>query len=610
MCGIVGYIGEQQASDILIPSLKKLEYRGYDSAGVAILGDDGFLHLRRRAGKLINLDTSLHEEPIKGILGIGHTRWATHGPPSERNAHPHQVGGIAVVHNGIIENHAELRNELKALGADIQSDTDTELVAHLIDREIRQGAAFHEAIRKAVARIEGVYALAVTSKDHADELVAIRKSSPLIVGLGDGENFLASDVPAIIKYTNKVIYLEDGDFAVLRREGVTIYDMKGDEQKRMPKTIQWNPVAAEKEGHKHFMHKEIFEQPRSLISAVEGRINVEEANVQFPDSGLEMIDAREVQRVMLIACGTAWHAASIGRLYIEALSGIPCEVDLASEFRYRDPIVPPGSVCIVVSQSGETADTLAALREAKRLGAKSIAVCNVPESSIARTADAVCYTNAGPEIGVASTKAFVTQVAVLFLLGVWFGRRNGRLTADEAREHLEEITRMPFRIQEVLAVEDHIREIARWSKGTRGFLFIGRHLNHMIAMEGALKLKEISYLHAEGYAAGEMKHGPIALIDEEMMVIAIAPRMPTYDKMLSNIEEAKARGGKVLAICTRGDTTVATRADQLIEIPPCPPMMVPLLTVIPLQLLAYHIADLQGTDVDQPRNLAKSVTVE
>ncbi|MCB9478944.1 MAG: glutamine--fructose-6-phosphate transaminase (isomerizing), partial [Deltaproteobacteria bacterium] len=341
MCGIVGYIGEQQASDILIPSLKKLEYRGYDSAGVAILGDDGFLHLRRRAGKLINLDTSLHEEPIKGILGIGHTRWATHGPPSERNAHPHQVGGIAVVHNGIIENHAELRNELKALGADIQSDTDTELVAHLIDREIRQGAAFHEAIRKAVARIEGVYALAVTSKDHADELVAIRKSSPLIVGLGDGENFLASDVPAIIKYTNKVIYLEDGDFAVLRREGVTIYDMKGDEQKRMPKTIQWNPVAAEKEGHKHFMHKEIFEQPRSLISAVEGRINVEEANVQFPDSGLEMIDAREVQRVMLIACGTAWHAASIGRLYIEALSGIPCEVDLASEFRYRDPIVPP-----------------------------------------------------------------------------------------------------------------------------------------------------------------------------------------------------------------------------------------------------------------------------
>ncbi|MCL4234906.1 MAG: glutamine--fructose-6-phosphate transaminase (isomerizing) [Deltaproteobacteria bacterium] len=609
MCGIVGYIGHRNSVDVLMEGLRKLEYRGYDSAGVALLGD-GEILLRRSVGKLVNLEMSLRDDPLSSPVGVGHTRWATHGAPTEHNAHPHVVNGVAIVHNGIIENHTELREEFVAAGRDIKSETDTELVAHLIDIARSRGLGLLDAVREALSRVEGVYALLVVSTTEPDQIIAARKSSPLILGIGEGENFIASDVPALLRYTNRVIYLEDDDIALVRREGIQVWKLDGTPQQHTVKTIDMNPVAAEKEGHKHFMHKEIHEQPRAFIAAMEDRFQVPEGDVVFDGGGLEAINATEIQRIVLLACGTAGHAAQIGRYYIESIAGIPCEVDLASEYRYRDPIVEPGTLAIAVSQSGETADTLAALREVKRRGAQSIAVCNVPESTIARTADGVCYTHAGPEIGVASTKAFITQVAVLLLISIWLGRRNGNLSQKRAKELLEEMSHMPIRLQEVLASEPQVREIARWSRNMRGYLFIGRHANHWIAMEGALKLKEISYLHAEGYAAGEMKHGPIALIDEEMLIVAIAPASRVYEKMLSNLEEARARGGKLFAIVTRGRHSLHGRVDRLIEVPPCDELLTPILTVLPLQLLAYHIADLQGTDVDQPRNLAKSVTVE
>ncbi len=611
MCGIVGYLGEKNAVEILMHGLKKLEYRGYDSAGVAVIHEEK-IHLRRSVGKLINLEESLKEKPLAGHLGIGHTRWATHGRPSENNAHPHKVDEIVIVHNGIIENHRRLREELLEKGCVFQSDTDTEIVAHLINRASQSGLELLNAVQETLKVVEGVYALLVVSADDPDRIIAAKKSSPLLIGLGDTdeEYFLASDAPAILRYTRRVIYLEDMDIAQVGPDGVQIFDQNGEEVHRKVIRIEWSPIAAEKGGHKHFMHKEIHEQPQSIISSLEGRVNLGSGDVDFEGDGFNDIAVGEIQRMILIACGTAWHAAQIGRYYIETLAGIPCEVDLGSEFRYRNPIVPKGTYCVAVSQSGETADTLASLLEAKKQGAGSIAVCNVQGSTIARASDAVCYTHAGPEIGVASTKAFVTQLSVLFLLGIWLGRRNGHLSESQATEHLEEISKIPFRIQEILSRESKIRSIARATRNLKGFLYIGRHLNHYIALEGALKLKEISYLHAEGYAAGEMKHGPIALIDEEMLVIPIASQSHVYDKTLSNIEEARAREGKILSIVTKGDKQATAISDYSVEIGRCPELLAPMLNVVPLQLLAYHIADLRGTDVDQPRNLAKSVTVE
>jgi glutamine---fructose-6-phosphate transaminase (isomerizing) len=611
MCGIVGYLGDKDSVEIIMHGLKKLEYRGYDSAGVAIIHNDE-IELRRSVGKLVNLENVIKEHPLTGNLGIGHTRWATHGRPSEDNAHPHKVDDIVIVHNGIIENHRQLREELEKQGCVFQSDTDTEIVAHLINRASQSGLDLLYAVQDSLKHVEGVYALLVASADDPDRLIAAKKSSPLLIGLGDseGEYYLASDAPAILRYTRRVIYLEDMDIAQVGADGVHIFDHNGEEVTRKTVHIQWSPVAAEKGGHKHFMHKEIHEQPQSIISSLEGRVNLESGDVEFVDGGLEGINAREIKRIILVACGTAWHAAQIGRYFLETLAGIPCEVDLGSEFRYRNPIVPEGTVCIAVSQSGETADTLASLMEAKNQGAKCIAVCNVQGSTIVRSADAVCYTHAGPEIGVASTKAFVTQLSILFLLGVWLGRRNGKLKPEAAMEHLEEIARIPFRIQEILSQETKIRAIARATRNMKGYLFIGRHMNHFVALEGALKLKEISYLHAEGYAAGEMKHGPIALIDEEMLVIPIATKSHVYEKTVANIEEVRAREGRILSIVTKGDKQVPPISDYTLEIGNCPELLAPILNVVPLQLLAYHIADLRGTDVDQPRNLAKSVTVE
>ena len=611
MCGIVGYLGDKDSVKIIMHGLKKLEYRGYDSAGVAIIHNDK-IELRRSVGKLVNLENVIKEHPLIGNLGIGHTRWATHGRPSEDNAHPHKVDEIVVVHNGIIENHRQLREELEKQGCVFQSDTDTEIVAHLINRASRSNPNLVNAVQDSLKYVEGVYALLVASAADPDHIIAAKKSSPLLIGLGDseGEYYLASDAPAILRYTRRVIYLDDMDIAQVGADGVHIFDNDGEEVTRETINIQWSPVAAEKGGHKHFMHKEIHEQPQSIISSLEGRVNLESGDVEFVDGGLEDINAREIKRIILVACGTAWHAAQIGRYFLETLSGIPCEVDLGSEFRYRNPIVAEGTVCIAVSQSGETADTLASLLEAKNQGAKSIAVCNVQGSTIVRNADAVCYTHAGPEIGVASTKAFVTQLSILFLLGIWLGRRNGKLKAEAAMEHLEEIARIPFRIQEILSQETKIRAIARATRNMKGYLFIGRHMNHFVALEGALKLKEISYLHAEGYAAGEMKHGPIALIDEEMLVIPIATKSHVYEKTVANIEEARAREGRILSIVTKGDKQVPPISDYTLEIGNCPELLAPILNVVPLQLLAYHIADLRGTDVDQPRNLAKSVTVE
>ncbi|MBK9069632.1 MAG: glutamine--fructose-6-phosphate transaminase (isomerizing) [Myxococcales bacterium] len=607
MCGIVGYVGTRQATPLLVNGLRKLEYRGYDSAGVAVW-HDGKTHVVRCRGKLANLEARLATEPAPGCTGIGHTRWATHGRPSDENAHPHRVGSISVVHNGIIENHTALRAELMAAGAVFTSETDTEIVAHLVDRALAGGAPDLEvAVRRALAQVRGAYALVVMNEKDPSTLVAAKNASPMVVGLGEGENFIASDVTAILSETRRILFIEEDEIVVVRADSVRITDLAGNAKTREPKTITWSAMQAEKSGYKHFMLKEIHEQPNSVSDTLVGRVDLERADVSL--DGVEL-DVAGIKRIIFVACGTSYHASMVGEFMIESLARLPVEVELASEFRYRDPIVGPGDLVIAVSQSGETADTMGAVREAKAKGAKVLAVSNVLESSIPRLADYAFYTHAGPEIGVASTKAFTTQLIAMFLLAVHLGRRTGALSVARAGELLKHLIEIPGKMSEIVADTSGIQALARQYGNAKGCLFLGRGAQYPIALEGALKLKEISYIHAEGYAAGEMKHGPIALIDEHLPVVVLVPKNALYDKVVSNLTEVRARQGKVIAIATRGDTEIAAQTDAVIFIPATDPELVPILSVVPLQLLSYYVADFKGTDVDQPRNLAKSVTVE
>ena len=609
MCGIIGYVGEQQAADVIVDGLRRLEYRGYDSAGVAVL--NGGIHLRRAVGKLRNLANSLAAEPIEGSLGIGHTRWATHGRPTEPNAHPHVVGRVAVVHNGIIENHLALRAKLEAAGQVFSSETDTEIFSHLIDRAIKAGATLEDAVRAATDEVEGAYAIAVLDVERRDRVVVAKQQSPLILGVGEGETFCASDIPAILSHTRDVVFLEDGDMAVLTREGFDICRFDSGEAVERPVTrVQWSAVAAEKGGYKHFMLKEIHEQSRAITDTIRGRVSLEQGDVFIEELGLNAEELRSLRRIIIIACGTSWHAGLVGKHYLEQATRIPVEVDLASEFRYRDPIVDEQTLILAISQSGETADTLAALKEAQRRGARAAAIVNVIGSTIARTAGNVLYTHAGPEIGVASTKAFTTQMTALYLIAVKFGRMLGTLDVDSARALLKSLVEVPGEVSRAIELNANIRDVAYNYQQATSALYLGRGLLHPIALEGALKLKEISYIHAEGYAAGEMKHGPIALIDEHTPTVIAAPRGPSFEKTCSNLQEIAARHGPVIAVGDEGDDELVGLADAFLPVPKTSPWTAPLVTVIPMQLLAYHLADLKGTDIDQPRNLAKSVTVE
>jgi glucosamine--fructose-6-phosphate aminotransferase (isomerizing) len=591
-----------------VDGLRKLEYRGYDSAGVALLSDHGLQILRCR-GKLDLLDGLVRKESPKGKIGIGHTRWATHGRPSDENAHPHAYGGVAVVHNGIIENHLELRAGLKARGHHFSSETDTEIFAHLIADAGTSGSLL-DAVRAALSQVRGTYALGVLSERHPGQLVVAKNASPLVLGLGHGEQFVASDVPALLAHTRDVVFLDEGEIALIVAERVSIFDSTGRPVTRAPRHVDWTPLMAEKAGHKHFMHKEIHEQPTAVADTLRGRVSLEQGDVTVDGPLFERQIAQALSKITLLGCGTSYHAALLGKIYLETLARIPTEVDLASEFRHRDPIVPAGSLAVAVSQSGETLDTLGALRESTSKGAHSLAICNVIDSAIAREAETVLYTHAGPEIGVASTKCFSTQLAALFLLAVKLGRLRGVLDSAAARSSLSDLLRVPQLIEDTLRKEPQITEVARRHHQAKDVLFLGRGPQFPVALEGALKLKEISYIHAEGYAAGEMKHGPIALIDEQVPVVVIATPGPGYEKMAGNIEEVRARGGQVIGVCTEEDRRIPELCDEVLTVPVAPPLLMPLLTVLPSQLLAYHIADQLGTDVDQPRNLAKSVTVE
>jgi glucosamine--fructose-6-phosphate aminotransferase (isomerizing) len=611
MCGIVGYVGPKQCVDLIVGGLRKLEYRGYDSAGVAVVGPSG-LAVKRAKGKLQNLVVLLGDAPLPGCTGIGHTRWATHGRPSDENAHPHAYGGVAVVHNGIIENHLALKAALTGRGHKFSSETDTEIFAHLIADALDGGARdLQAAVRSALREVQGTYAIAVVSEKRPGEIVAAKNASPLVVGYGSGESFLASDVPAILEHTREVNYLEEGELAVLTSEGVTIHGRNGEPVARKPRRIEWSAVAAEKDGHKHFMHKEIFEQPRAVADTIRGRASLEQGDVTLDGVELPEEYAKGLERIVIVACGTSWHAGLSGRQMIETLARVPVEVELASEFRNRDPLVSERVLCLAISQSGETADTLAAIRVAKARGAKAYAICNVVGSAISRECDGgTLFTRAGPEIGVASTKAFTTQLAALFLLAVKLGRLRGTLSPEAAREQLEALRHLPSWMEQMIRQEAALMPVAKKCAAARDVLFLGRGTQFPVALEGALKLKEISYIHAEGYAAGEMKHGPIALIDEDLPVVVLATKEPAYEKTLGNIEEVRARGGHVFAVVSEGDTHAASLAEVALPVPPAPPLLAPLVSIIPLQFLAYHVADLKGTDVDQPRNLAKSVTVE
>ncbi|MFZ5469682.1 MAG: glutamine--fructose-6-phosphate transaminase (isomerizing) [Myxococcota bacterium] len=611
MCGIVGYVGDKQSAPILVSGLKKLEYRGYDSAGVAVVGK-GALNVVRASGKLRNLENRVVAEPPFGTIGIGHTRWATHGRPSDENAHPHSYAGVAVVHNGIIENHLALKEGLKGKGHAFSSETDSEVFAHLIADELASGAPLEDAVRRAVSQVRGTYALAVVWEKDPSRIVATKDSSPMVLGLARGQNFVASDVPALLEHTRDFVYMEEGDLAVLTCESVSIFDRAGKPVNRPTRRIDWTPVMAEKGGHKHFMHKEIDEQPRALADTLRGRVLLSEGDVHFEGWNLAPEAVKAMSKVTILACGTSWHSGVAGRLMIESLARLPVEVELAHEFRYRDPIIDSTHLAIAVSQSGETADTLAAFREAKARGAYPMALCNVIGSAITREAAFSIITNAGPEIGVASTKAFTTQLICLYLLGVKLGRLRGHLSVRQAQEHLTRLTELPKLVEEALKTEGTVKQIARAYVDAQDFLFLGRGPMHAVALEGALKLKEISYIHAEGYAGGEMKHGPIALIDERLPVVIIAPKEPKviYEKILGNLEEVRARGGKVIALVDEDDTQVRSLANHVITMPPASALLAPVVASVPLQLLAYHVADLRGNDVDQPRNLAKSVTVE
>ncbi len=609
MCGIIGYIGKEPAVPILIEGLKKLEYRGYDSSGVAVL-QDGAIQVRRAVGKLQNLETLLRGDTLSGRIGVGHVRWATHGRPSEENAHPHRAGSVVVVHNGIIENYTTLKKELVAQGRTFQSETDTEVIAHLIDSFVRKDVRLEQAVREAAKHLEGAYAIAVIDERDPEVVIGARKGSPLVVGLGQGEFFIASDVPAILHRTRDVLFLNDDEMAILSGEGVRITDLKGVELARDVTRVMWNPVMAEKGGYRHFMLKEIYEQPRAIMDTIRGRFSPDTGVIHLEEVGPAYDRLKNIKKIFIVACGTSWHAALVGKYMFEELASVPTEVDIASEFRYRSPLVGKDDLFIAITQSGETADTLAAMREAKKRGATVIAICNVVGSTASREADGVVYTHAGPEIGVASTKAFTAQLTALYVFGLFFGSLRGKLSPDDVKKRLADLVHVPTLVERCLEENENIERIAKSYFKANDFLYLGRGPNFPIALEGALKLKEVSYIHAEGYPAGEMKHGPIALIDENMPIVVLAGKNGVYEKILGNIEEVKARGGKVIAVVTEGDVEIAKRVTHAIPVPATNQLLVTILMSIPLQLLAYHIAVLHGADVDQPRNLAKSVTVE
>jgi glucosamine--fructose-6-phosphate aminotransferase (isomerizing) len=612
MCGIVGYVGEKSAVDIIVEGLKRLEYRGYDSAGVAIL-DRGVLQVRRAAGRIKLLEGVLRERPVAGSLGVGHTRWATHGRPSEENAHPHTDcgGNLVVVHNGILENYLTIKGRLLEEGHQFRSETDTEVLAHLVEHHLKDTGRLESAVKRALAEVKGSYAIGVVSTAAPDRLVAAKQGAgSVVVGLGRGEMFVASDIPAILPHTRDVVILEDDDVAVITAQGVDVSTVDGDPAPRAPVRILWDPIMAEKGGYRHFMLKEIYEQPRAVTDTFRGRIAPETGGVVLPDVNLDPATVRDLQRVVVVACGTSYHAAMLGRTMIEQLARMPAETDLGSEFRYRDAPLGPETLIVAISQSGETADTLGAVKGAKLKGCPVLAVTNVVGSALAREATGTLYTHAGPEIGVASTKAFTTQIAAMYLLSLWLGRQREAITRQDVTRRIQDLVEIPRLIESTLELDSAIDALARRLSQAQDFLYLGRGVQFPIALEGALKLKEISYIHAEGYAGGEMKHGPIALITENLPVVALAPRDSAYERMLGNIEEVRARDGLVIAIAHPGDRALAGKAHHVIEVPPTAELLAPLVTVIPLQLLAYHIAVRRGCDVDQPRNLAKSVTVE
>ena len=609
MCGIVGYIGKREAAPLILESLRKLEYRGYDSAGIAVL-KGGHVMVRRCEGKLKNLATMLDRDPMAGTVGIGHTRWATHGRPSETNAHPHRAGDVVVVHNGIIENYLELKEQLIKRGTKFTSETDTEIVAHLVGEKVAKGMDFLEAVRRSLKEIRGSYALLFLNQRDPRRLVVAKNSTPIVVGRGEGETFIASDIPALLDHTRKVAFLEDGELAEVAIDSLRLYDVKGKSLQRPFKEITWDAVAARKDGYRHFMLKEIHDQPRAVADTFRGRISLKTGEVSLEDIALTTEQVRRVNRIHLVACGTAWHACLIGKFMLEEIAQIPAEVDYGSEFRYRSPLMDPRSLLLMVSQSGETADTLAAVEIARGKNAKVLSICNVVDSSIPRKSDGVLYTHAGPEISVASTKAFTTQVTALYLLAVALGRRRGTLSSTQAKKLLADLMYLPHWIEKTLKLGREVEALARDLTNNSDFLYLGRGINYPIALEGALKLKEISYIHAEGYPAGEMKHGPIALIDEKMPVVVLLPRDRYFEKTLSNLKEVESRGGKVIILTDEKTVASEVSAFGVLTVPKASHFLTPIVLSVPLQMLAYYIAVLRGTDVDQPRNLAKSVTVE
>jgi glutamine---fructose-6-phosphate transaminase (isomerizing) len=624
MCGIVGYVGKKRVVPVILDGLRRLEYRGYDSAGIAVCGNGEGLQIRRAEGKLRNLEEVIRLKPMDGTYGIGHTRWATHGRPTEENAHPHRdcTGKVVVVHNGIIENYVSLKKKLAEEGHKFTTETDTEIVAHMIEKYYLQTGNGHrpsleEAVRKTVTQLTGVFALAVIAVDEPNKIVAARNGPPAVIGLGKDEYFVASDVPAILYHTRDLFFLADGDLAVITPEGVRLTDFNGQPITRQVQHVTWDPIMAEKGGFKHFMLKEIYEQPRSVRDTTLGRISQETGHVFLDEMEITEAEFKAVKKINIAACGTSWHAAQAGKFMIERMARVPVEVDYASEWRYRDPIVPAETITVVISQSGETADTIAAQREAKAKGSKTLSICNVVGSMITREAAGTIYTHAGPEIGVASTKAFTAQLTALYLFALYLGQVRGTITPEQARDAVHELTRIPGKLEHLLTHEEDCEDLAKQYVRSQDFLFLGRGIHYPIALEGALKLKEISYIHAEGYPAGEMKHGPNALIDENLPVVIIATRDPKdalsmvrYEKTCSNLKEVKARSGQVIAIATEGDHEIKEAADHVIYVPEAPEELLPILEIVPLQLLAYHIAVRRGCDVDQPRNLAKSVTVE
>jgi len=623
MCGIVGYVGNKRVVPVILDGLRRLEYRGYDSAGIAVAGNGDGLQVRRAEGKLRNLEEVIRLKPLDGSYGIGHTRWATHGRPTEENAHPHRdcTGKIVVVHNGIVENYVSLKKKLIEEGHRFTTETDTEVIAHLIEKNM-QGSNGHpvpleEAVRKTVQLLTGVFAIAVISSDEPNKIVAARNGPPAVIGLGKDEYFVASDVPAILYHTRDLFFLADGDLATITPSGVQLTDFEGRHIERPVQHITWDPIMAEKGGFKHFMLKEIYEQPRAVRDTTLGRVSLDTGKVFLDEMDITEADFRKLEKIYIAACGTSWHAGLAGKFMIERLAKLPMEVDYASEFRYRDPLNGPNDLTILITQSGETADTIAAMRESRAKGSKTLGICNVVGSMIARESNGTIYTHAGPEIGVASTKAFTAQLTALFLFAVYLGQVRGTLTSEQSKQLLTDLTRVPGKLETLLTRDEETEDLAKEYHRAHDFLFLGRGIHYPIALEGALKLKEISYIHAEGYPAGEMKHGPNALIDEELPVVIIATRdqndpgsVLRYEKTLSNMKEVKARSGTVIAIATDGDEEIREAADHVLYVPEAPELLSPILEVVPCQLLAYHIAVRRGCDVDQPRNLAKSVTVE